>query len=270
MAKKARLKNKSGAALYPETLSGLVNRPGGGTVEEALAALGNGEALRPLYIARGAVYNEETGFYELNGLTDITEEEMLAIFAHTAMYGYGGQNVFSRFIGYYDKVRTNFPPLGYGIRMEMLFPFGESTSFETLNLMPLFEYRRSGLESLKYPMGVHNGYSTVLTTCRKLRRVYGTIQLNTSFGGSICDTCDELTDVRVKELSTSIRFCTGSPSLSLESVSYLVENATNTSAITVTVHPDVLAKLQDAEGHPDWYAVNTAAQGKQISFATTE
>ena len=270
MAKKARLKNKSGAALYPETLSGLVNRPGGGTVEEALAALGNGEALRPLYIARGAVYNEETGFYELNGLTDITEEEMLAIFAHTAMYGYGGQNVFSRCMGYYDKVRTNFPPLGYGIRMEMLFPFGESTSFETLNLMPLFEYRRSGLESLKYPMGVHNGYSTVLTTCRKLRRVYGAIQLNTSFGGSICDTCDELTDVRVKELSTSIRFCTGSPSLSLESVSYLVENATNTSAITVTVHPDVLAKLQDAEGHPDWYAVNTAAQGKQISFATTE
>ena len=268
MARKAQMKNGSGESLYPETLSGLVNRPGGGTVEEALAALGNGEALRPLYIARGAVYNEETGFYELNGLTDITEEEMLAIFVHTAMYGYGGQNVFSRCIGYYDKVRTNFPILGYGVRMEMFFPFGESSNCETLNLIPLFEYRLSGLESLRYPMDVHTGYSSVLNTCRKLRRVYGTIKLNTSFGGSICDICNELTDVRVKELSTSIRFCTGSPSLSLESVSYLVENATNTRAITVTVHPDVLAKLQDAEGHPDWYAVNTTAQEKQISFAT--
>lgn len=270
MARKAQMKNGSGESLYPETLSGLVKRPGVGTVEEALAALGNGEALRPLYIARGAVYNEETGFYELNGLTDITEEEMLAIFAHTAMYGYGGQNVFSRCMGFYDKVRTNFPPLGYGIRMEMLFPFGECASFETLNLIPLFEYRRSGLESLSYPMGVHNGYSTVLTTCRKLRRLYGTIQLNTSFEGSICTNCNVLTDIRVKDLYTSINFCVNSPSLSLESVSYLVENAANTSAITVTVHPDVLAKLQDSEGHPDWYAVNTAAQEKQISFATVE
>lgn len=268
MAKKAVLKDKSGAALYPETLSGLVNRPGGGTVEEALAALGNGEALRPLYIARGAVYNEETGYYELNGLTDITEEEMLAIFAHTAMYGYGGQNVFSRCIGYYDKVRTNFPILGYGVSMEQFFPFGESSYFEVLNLMPLFEYRRGGLESLRYTMGVHNGYSSVLNGCRKLRRVYGTIQLNTSFEGSICTNCDLLTDIRVKGLYTSINFCVNSPSLSLESVSYLVENATNTSAITVTVHPDVLAKLQDEEGHPDWYAVNTTAQEKQISFAT--
>lgn len=29
---------------------------------------------RALYVAAGAVYNERTGFYELNGLTDITEE----------------------------------------------------------------------------------------------------------------------------------------------------------------------------------------------------
>lgn len=268
MARKAQLKNTSGESLYPPTMSGLVNRPGGGTVEEALAALGSGEALRPLYIARGAVYNEETGFYELNGLTDITEEEMLAIFAHTAMYGYGGQNVFSRCMGYYDKVRTNFPPLGYGIRMEIIFPFGEGRSFETLNLIPLFEYRRSGLESLKYPMDVHNGHSTVLTSCGKLRRVYGKIQLNTSFKGSICTNCNVLTDIRVNGLYTSINFCVNSPSLSLESVSYLVENAVNTSAITVTVHPDVLAKLQDSEGHPEWHALMQQAAEKQISFAT--
>lgn len=35
--------------------------------------------LRDLYISAGAVYNEQTGFYELNGLTDITEEEMRII-----------------------------------------------------------------------------------------------------------------------------------------------------------------------------------------------
>lgn len=43
-----------------------------------------GGALRKLYINRGAVYNEETGFYELNGITDIDEEEMLNIYTFTA------------------------------------------------------------------------------------------------------------------------------------------------------------------------------------------
>lgn len=36
-------------------------------------------SLRDLYISAGAVYNEATGFYELNELTDITEEEMRII-----------------------------------------------------------------------------------------------------------------------------------------------------------------------------------------------
>lgn len=35
--------------------------------------------LRDLYISAGAKYNEQTGYYELNGLTDITEEEMRVI-----------------------------------------------------------------------------------------------------------------------------------------------------------------------------------------------
>lgn len=38
---------------------------------------------RDLYEAAGAVYNEETGFYELNGLTDITESEMALIYNYT-------------------------------------------------------------------------------------------------------------------------------------------------------------------------------------------
>lgn len=39
----------------------------------------NSGTLRDLYISAGAVYNEATGYYELNGLTDITEEEMRVI-----------------------------------------------------------------------------------------------------------------------------------------------------------------------------------------------
>ena len=51
-------------------------------------------SLRDLYISAGAKYNEATGFYELNGLTDITEEEMRIIWQEDLS-------------GWYLKGRTN-------------------------------------------------------------------------------------------------------------------------------------------------------------------
>lgn len=53
-----------------------------------------GGTLRDLYISAGAKYNEATGFYELNGLTDITEEEMRVIWQEDLS-------------GWYLKGRTN-------------------------------------------------------------------------------------------------------------------------------------------------------------------
>ena len=50
--------------------------------------------LRDLYISAGAKYNEATGFYELNGLTDITEEQMSVIWQEDLS-------------GWYQKGRTN-------------------------------------------------------------------------------------------------------------------------------------------------------------------
>lgn len=54
----------------------------------------NSGTLRDLYISAGAKYNEQTGYYELNGLTDITEEEMRVIWQEDLS-------------GWYLKGRTN-------------------------------------------------------------------------------------------------------------------------------------------------------------------
>lgn len=79
--------------------------------------------------------------------------------------------------------------------------------------------------------------------------------------------CVKLKDVKIKRLHMDISF-EDSPLLSLESLSYLVTNAANgTTAITVTVHPDVYAKLTDTS-NTEWHAVLTAAVAKNISFAT--
>lgn len=71
-----------------------------------------------------------------------------------------------------------------------------------------------------------------------------------------------------------------SPLLTLDTMQYLVNNAKNTSPITVTVHPDVYAKLTGdttnaaasaltADELAQWQALVTTANSKNISFATT-
>lgn len=49
-------------------------------IQDINTVLNTQQGNRALYVAAGAVYNEKTGFYELNGLTDITEEQMRAIY----------------------------------------------------------------------------------------------------------------------------------------------------------------------------------------------
>lgn len=71
-----------------------------------------------------------------------------------------------------------------------------------------------------------------------------------------------------------------SPLLTLDTMQYLVTHAQNTSPITVTVHPDVYAKLTGdttnaaasaltSDELAQWQALVTTANSKNISFATT-
>ena len=71
-----------------------------------------------------------------------------------------------------------------------------------------------------------------------------------------------------------------SPLLTLDTMQYLVTYAQNTTPITVTVHPDVYAKLTGdttnaaasaltADELAQWQALVTTANSKNISFATT-
>lgn len=81
------------------------------------------------------------------------------------------------------------------------------------------------------------------------------------------DKCAALEYLLLKVLKVSVSF-QDSPLLSLDSLQYLVNNAANTSAITVTVHPTTYAKLTDTS-NAQWHAVLTSAAQKQITFATT-
>lgn len=90
--------------------------------------------------------------------------------------------------------------------------------------------------------------------------------------------CSALENVYVAKLCWSISF-ENSPLITLESLLKTIADSYNTEAITITVHPDVYAKLtgdttNDAAGAlseeelAEWAAVMTAAVNKNIAFAT--
>lgn len=100
--------------------------------------------------------------------------------------------------------------------------------------------------------------------------VIGIIRMNYASSSSQYEwmfyQCTSLVRVSLRGVKYDISF-SNSPLISLESLQYLITNAANTSPITVTVHADVYAKIQD-ETQTEWHALIASAQEKNITFAT--
>lgn len=231
------------------------------SINNLTTVLNTQQGNRALYVAAGAVYNEKTGFYELNGLTDITEEQMKVIYVHT-----NGMDRLQSFIGSFagGTFRTN---LGFNHSRAQ-------TNNRSVNFYDSFRENKY-LEVLRVSYQDTNVQRSLIIEnfgfafyfCAKLRKIIGIIRLYKSSGvTSAFDQCLELQDVKLYGLLTNISFAY-SPLISIESLQYLITNAANTSPITVTVHADVYAKIQD-ESQVDWHALIEAATAKQITFAT--
>lgn len=122
-----------------------------------------------------------------------------------------------------------------------------------------------------------------LMTAPKLTKIIGNINLQywrASTQSSWYLKAPALTDVSLYHLHNNFDI-SSLKSISLASMQYMVNNSTATSPITVTVHPDVYAKLTGdttnaaasaltADELAQWQALVTTANSKNISFATPE
>lgn len=225
-------------------------------IQDLTTVLNTQQGNRALYVAAGAVYNQNTGFYELNGLTDITEEQMREIYTVC-----GGNPVINNLIERYyaSSIRTNIP-----------FRVSIGTNNNPV-LISSFLANCGRLEV--FQTSLNNGTLTLgrctslFYNCRSLIRVNGVIDVYNS--GSYTQMffgCMKLESINVRRIKRDISF-SDSPLISLESLQYLITNAANTSPITVTVHADVYAKIQD-ETQTEWHALIETAAAKQITFAT--
>lgn len=209
----------------------------------------NSGTLRDLYISAGAKYNEATGYYELNGLTDITEEEMRVIYSR-----------------YLIDSGTNGRASGWLILDE-----GERTNLPCITRADIFDNLNNGIrgnkvELLRICAASTDDYTRVCYVSSsvavghflfpKLRKVIGVWQYNSdnpsafnfSYGQPFYN-CPLLEEIRMKKINKSHTFA-ASPNLSKESVQYMIENANPPSgaavgSITITLHPTAYARLKD-------------------------
>lgn len=208
--------------------------------------------LRPLFIAAGAEYNDtgadrtrtapwgetvthKAGYYYLNGLGDITEEQMVDIY-NAGRLPYPTADEFYR----NTKIRTN---LSRDIT-------GGDTNFYSIGLT-FFYLNSIEVASINTNESLYSYVSDMRSAfrgCANLSYINGTIynvstatqsMLNDAFTG-----CKKLKVVKFRSLHLNL-FLKDSPLISKNSVLFAITNAYPTTAIAITLHPDAYARLAD-------------------------
>lgn len=200
----------------------------------------------------GAVYNPNTGYYELNGLTDITEKQMSEIYingAFNSIFGVAWMN---------KNARTNFinqrstRNISYGISTT------QDVNWQCLangnNQLEVFNVGSGASES----GAVVDNFGYAFGNCPKLKSIIGIINLRgkyQAYWGSF-KGCSSLEDLSIK-VNSSISF-PDSPNLSNASILYMIQNSTSTVDITITLHPTAYARamanadiVAALEAHPN-------------------
>lgn len=184
-------------------------------------------------------FNETTGFFELNGLTDISYQEALRIYQAGREQGRNPNGIYNSL-----KIRTNLPwetPVS-----------GCGSAF----------FNATHIEKIVFKRYITITENYCFYICPKLITIDGEIRFQLNDGFS---QCPKLVTVTAKMMKKGgILGMSSSPLLSLESLKYTVENSVSCS---INVHPDVYAKLTD-ETNTDWNAVLNAATEKSITFVT--
>lgn len=205
-------------------------------------------------------YNTDTGYFELNGLTDITYDEALNIYTH-------------RITNYNDYVNAcNGLTARTNLCQYKTAYAGDMSILNCLSCPTIIVGRLTTNEVQQF--GTSNA-NALCAGSKKLRKIIGIIEdvqkeiqgvvFPAVFAGAF-NLCYELEDVKIFGLHHSIDF-KDSPLLSYESLRFMIDNANNKMEQTLIVHPDVYAKLTDTS-NTEWNKVLTDAAAKQITFAT--
>lgn len=200
-------------------------------------------------ISYGFVFNEETGYFELNGLTDISLQEALDIVAA------GKPNFSLCDLHYaYKKIRTNLPIFAnmqynseyFGNGISNQIRIGSMALYSDIEVFVYGQYKNNNDyigSGLKYSTIIQGGKA--FFKCLKLEKLYIIPGTTTRFYNTFKDC------IRLKELELVYLTCNvnlgDSSLLSAKSIHIMIANANNTGAITITLHSDAKARWEASE-----------------------
>lgn len=203
----------------------------------------NSGTLRDLYVSAGAKYNEVTGFYELNGLTDITEEQMRVIYEKT----WGWWIALPNLIGFGDSsARTNIPcpdykRIYYQTNVNLSSSFGTTSNLDNLEVLNFVPTQYSNESLIRFSMRAMNwmcqGNAKPLT-------IMGTFDVGNVPDNNSLNIGGNIKTINIKNLSKNIKFY-NSKVLSKESVLYMINNSEATTAITIGLQQAVYDVMKD-------------------------
>ena len=215
---------------YNNLVDKLRNLPAPANVADVDPSDGGKSALRPLYETAGAVYNVTTGYYELNGLTDITEEQMRFIYVESVARGcFSSQQMPYQLSE--NPARTNLP--FYGSRN--MATMGATGLFygckhEVINLGPVtfWDYGKN--------------YRHLFANCRVLKKIIGVVRFVETGSEEMFIGSPNIEEVNLSYVNKPFDMSM-LPLISMASILFLIKNAINGSNdITITLHPAVKAR----------------------------
>lgn len=230
--------------------------------------------LRSAYKRCGAVYNSSTGYWELNGLTDLTENDMLNIFLWSSCL-LNLPNDMS-YIFLYAPIRTTFHAVtdhDWNLRTEGVVMTGMcmGSDIEVLSLTN----PDGGSGNVIRVSDAANAFNR----CSSLVRIADALDADNKTTNVFTNAfygCSALREVRIAHLNSSIDF-SSCPLITYDSLKFIVDNSSPSRTITITVHPttwkymsDPVADIPEEVGgtYAQWRTMKSSAMGKRISFAT--
>lgn len=219
--------------------------------EAAAIEQGRKLALRDLFVAAGALYNDtgadiirtapwgesvthKDGYYYLNGLGDITEGQMINIYnvPHNCLYEQAYIGTHSQTVFFYGSSATA------GLTHSPNGLFMGCTELKVIAGSGVL-YFAPNCEIVK----------NVFRGCTNLEHIVlaGFYGRYVKFEDSVFKGCKSLVNIKITQLEQGLSFA-DSPQINKESILFIINNAIPKSVITITLHADAYARLaEDAE-----------------------
>ena len=204
-------------------------------------------ALRKLYIAAGATYNESTGYYTVGDLDDITEEDMAKIYA-------GKEHINnldkSKALAGSVKFRTMIPTMSSsaGQVYTLENPINGDTLCSGNTLLEIFKLANAQvLSDVQYTSTIpfiSSRMNQTFYNCTNLKVIFPIHLSLVNYTNKPFAGCSNLVEVRLYNIKISMSF-SDSPLISKDSIIWMLKYAVPTSAITITLHADAYARLKD-------------------------